>query len=74
MLDILIKNCDIVTADGSIRGSLGVKGEHIAGIYEVGSEPEASQTLVADGLTMIPGCIDMHSHHRAGAEPGYEYK
>jgi dihydroorotase len=74
MLDLLIKNCDIVTSDGCIRGSLGVKGEHIAGIYELGSEPDATETFAADGLTLIPGCIDMHSHHREGSEPGYEYK
>ncbi|MEO7243165.1 MAG: dihydroorotase family protein [Variovorax sp.] len=60
--------------NGQSKGSVGIRGEHIAGIYEPGSEAPASETIDAAGLTLIPGCIDMHSHHREGAEKGYEYK
>ena len=45
------------------------------GLYESGQEPGASEVIDASGLAILPGGIDMHSHHRQGAEPGgYEYK
>jgi len=74
MLDTLIKNALIVGADGRARGSIGVRGEHIAGVYEPGAEPVAKETIAADRLAVLPGVIDMHSHHREGAEKGWEYK
>ena len=74
MLDTLIKNALIIGADGRSRGSIGIRGEHIAGLYEPGAEPGAHDTIAADRLAVLPGVIDMHSHHREGAEKGWEYK
>ena len=74
MLDTLIKNALIVSAEGRSRGSIGVRGEHIAGIYEPGAEPAAKDTIAAERLAVLPGVIDMHCHHREGAQKGYEYK
>ncbi|OGA56010.1 MAG: dihydroorotase [Betaproteobacteria bacterium RIFCSPLOWO2_12_FULL_65_14] len=74
MLDTLIRNALIVTAEGRSRGSIGIRGEHIAGLYEAGTEPAARETIAADPLAVLPGVIDMHSHHREGASKGYEYK
>lgn len=74
MLDAVIRNAEIITADGRSRGSIGIKGEHIAGLYEPGTEPAAKEAIDASGLAALPGAIDMHSHHREGAEKGYEYK
>ena len=74
MLDTLIKNALVVGADGRSRGSIGIRGEHIAGLYEPGAEPAAKETIAADKLAVLPGVIDMHSHHREGAEKGWEYK
>lgn len=75
MLDTIIKNGEIVTRDGRIKASVGISGERIAGIYQHGEEPEAGETIDAEGLVILPGAIDMHSHHRQGAEDGgYEYK
>lgn len=75
MVDTLVKNGLIVGADGKRQGSIGIAGERIVGVYAPGSEPESREVIDATGLVILPGGIDMHSHHRQGAEPGgYEYK
>lgn len=73
-MDTLIKNGLVVTADGRFRASIGVLDGQIAGVYEPGTEPSAAETVDARGLAVLPGVIDMHSHHRQGTEPGFEYK
>lgn len=75
MTDTVIKNGEIMTPGGRIKASIGITGERIEGIYEPGSEPAADEVIDAEGLVVFPGGIDMHSHHRQGAEDGgYEYK
>ncbi len=73
-LDTLIKNARIIAADGETQGSVGIKDGIIVDIYAPGEEPEATETMDASGLALLPGAIDMHSHHREGSEPGFEYK
>ncbi len=73
-MDLLIKHASISTPGGLILGSIGVKDGIIAGIYENDSEIQAKETIDASGLTVLPGLIDMHSHHREGSSPGFEYK
>ena len=75
MLDVLISNAEIIHAKGRYGGSVGVRDGVIAGIYQPGAEPEAGEVVDASGLALIPGAVDMHSHHREGGEPGgYDYK
>jgi N-acyl-D-amino-acid deacylase len=65
MHDLLIKNARICDGLGSaIRtGSLAVKDKHIAAIGDdLGS---ARATIDADGLTLMPGIIDSHTHYDA---------
>lgn len=73
-MDTLIRNGLIVTPQGRRVASIGIKGGRIAGIYEPGTEPEAQETIEAEGLAVVPGAVDMHSHHRQGSLPGFEYK
>lgn len=73
-LDSLISNALIVTAEGRQHGSVGILGGRIAGIYAPGSEPQAKERIDAGGKALLPGVIDMHSHHREGSLPGFEYK
>ena len=73
-MDLLIKHASISTPGGLITGSIAVKDGIIAGIYENDSEIQAKETIDASGLTVLPGLIDMHSHHREGSSPGFEYK
>lgn len=71
MLDSVITGSTVVTADGSFDASVGIQQGRIAGIYLPGTEPDASETIDATGQVLLPGLIDMHSHHR---EPGFEHK
>ncbi len=75
MLDVLVANADIITADHRYQGSVGIQNGMIAGIYAPGSTPEAAEVVDATNLALLPGAVDMHSHHREGGEPGgYDYK
>ncbi len=74
VLDTLVKNARIIDAQGEIQGSVGIENGVIAGIYQPGEEPEAREVIDAAGLALVPGAIDMHSHHREGSAPGFEYK
>jgi dihydroorotase len=73
-MDTLIKNGLLITSKGRVKTSIGIKDGHIAGLYGIGEEPAANETIDASGLAVLPGIIDMHSHHRQGSEPGFEYK
>ncbi len=73
-IDTVIRNGRLITATGQRSGSIGIKDGLIAGIYAPGQEPEAKEVIDAGGLVVLPGLIDMHSHHREGSEPGFEYK
>lgn len=75
MLDVLISNALIITAHGRHRGSIGIRDGVIAGLYEPGAQMDAREVVDATDRAVIPGAIDMHSHHREGGEPGgYDYK
>jgi len=73
-VDTLIKNGLIITADGRFPGSIAIRNGQIAGVFEPGAEPEAKEIIDASGLAVLPGIIDMHSHHRQGSAKGFEYK
>jgi dihydroorotase len=69
--DIAIRGGMLVSASGRVRADLGISGERIAAIVEPGGSLDALQTIDATGRHVIPGAIDVHSHHR---EPGYTHK
>jgi dihydroorotase len=74
-LDTVITGGKIVTDEESFLGSVGVQDGRIAGVYSPGSEPPARERIDASGKVVLPGLIDMHSHHRQGAQAGgFEYK
>ena len=71
MLDKVLTNGVVVHPVGRRRQSVGIADGRIAGLYEPGSEPEAREVIDVGGRALIPGLVDVHSHHR---EPGFEYK
>jgi dihydroorotase len=73
-IDTIIRNGRVVTSEAISEQSIGIKNGLIAGLYASGEEPDAIEAIDASGLWVIPGVIDMHSHHREGTEPGFEYK
>ena len=81
--DIVIRGGTLVTPDGRREADLVISDERISAIVERGAEPEAgpgtnaeagtegARVIDARGKHVIPGAIDVHSHHR---EPGYTHK
>ncbi len=61
-LDTIIRGGDIVDGTGaaSFRGDIGVKDGRIAEIGKIAST--AAEEIDADGLTVSPGFIDLHTH------------
>ncbi len=63
MFDILIRRAIILDGTGrpAFRGDVGIAGERIAAVGDLGDAP-AAETLDAQGRCLAPGFIDMHSH------------
>ena len=61
--DILFRNARLIDGSGrpSETGDLGVVGDRIAGIGDLG-QATASAAVDADGLALSPGFIDSHCH------------
>jgi dihydroorotase len=73
-IDTIIHGGTVVHAHGAEQASVGISDGVIVGIYAHGSEPEANERIDATGKLVVPGAVDMHSHHREGTLPGFEYK
>ena len=75
--DLLIRGGTVVTPDGPRAADVAISGERIAAILEPGTGNDAggavgaSRVIDATGKHVIPGAIDVHSHHR---EPGFTHK
>jgi dihydroorotase len=69
--DIAIRGGTIVNATGSRAADLAISGERIAAVVDPGTPLEAERTIDARGKHVLPGAVDVHSHHR---EPGFTHK
>ena len=65
MLDLRIDNAEIYDGTGArpFHGSLGIKSGKIVAIGE--SKNDAKELLNANGLALMPGIIDNHTHYDA---------
>src|SRR2546422_6147896 len=70
-VDLLLKGGMVVTEGGVVRADVAVSGEKIVGIIAPGENNQAKRVVDIGGLHLLPGLIDMHSHHR---EPGFTHK
>jgi dihydroorotase len=73
-VDRVIKNGLLITSRGQTRASVGIDQGRIVALYTPGQEPAADEVINATDYAILPGIVDMHSHHRQGSEPGFEYK
>jgi dihydropyrimidinase len=62
LMDVVIEKGRIVTAAGVYEGDLAISGERIAAVGRAGTFPEAKARINAEGLYVLPGAIDTHSH------------
>lgn len=70
-IDLLLKGGTVVTEGGLVQADVAVSGETIAGLMAPGESGQARRVVDVGGLHLLPGMIDMHSHHR---EPGFTHK
>jgi N-acyl-D-aspartate/D-glutamate deacylase len=65
VLDLVIRDAQIVDGTGAPagRGDVGVNGGRIVAVGEV--DNSATTTINADGLTLAPGFVDVHTHYDA---------
>lgn len=74
-IDGVIHGGTVVHHWGSEQVSVGYQDGRIVGLYAPGTEPEATERIDATGKLVLPGMVDMHSHHREGTgNPGFDYK
>ncbi|NUU95062.1 hypothetical protein XO10_01925 [Marinitoga sp. 1135] len=67
---VLIKNGDIISHSTSGKKDILIEDNIIVDIAK-NIKDDVDKIIDAEGLTIIPGIIDMHVHLR---EPGFEYK
>lgn len=69
--DLVIRGGTLVTATGRFPADVAIAGERIVAITAPGETLEATRVIDATGKHVLPGAIDVHSHHR---EPGFTHK
>ncbi len=69
--DTVIRGGTVVTAAGRFQADVAIGGERIAAIVAPGTPLDADGRIDATGRLVLPGAIDVHSHHR---EPGFTHK
>lgn len=70
MVDLVIRNAQVVTPQGIVRGGVAVEGEKIVAVAPDASLPQGKQEVDAGGMVVLPGLIDPHCHMGLGAERG----
>ncbi len=65
-IDLLIKDAQIVSAEGVTPGCIYVDGGRIVALAHESDLLQADQVIDAEGRYVIPGCVDPHTHPGAG--------
>jgi dihydroorotase-like cyclic amidohydrolase len=74
MLDLLIRNGQVVTPQGAGMWDIAVQGERIAAVAAPGTFTEAGHVVDAAGKLVVPGGVEPHTHlaHRIMMQPEEE--
>src|SRR5260370_41972775 len=62
MLDVLIRNGQVVTPQGVGQWTIGIKGERIEFVGIDDPSLQAGSTIDARGKIVVPGGIEPHAH------------
>jgi dihydroorotase-like cyclic amidohydrolase len=62
-VDIVVKNCKIVSPEGTKPEGVAIKGGKIVAVGNDAYLPEADKTIDAGGKYVLPGIIDVHVHY-----------
>jgi len=68
--DLLIRGGTVVTAGGSSRADVAVRGGSIEAIDAdlSGQAATAGEVVDATGQLVLPGCVDVHTHTRVASD------
>jgi dihydroorotase len=69
--DLVIRSGKVVSSDSVIAASVAIKDGLVIAVGDDSAMPQATETLDARGLHVLPGAIDVHVHFR---DPGYPHK
>jgi dihydroorotase len=69
--DLVIRGGTVVSATGRVAADVAVRDGRVAAVVAPGTALEAARELDATGRHLLPGLIDVHTHHR---EPGFTHK
>ncbi|HEU4673311.1 MAG TPA: dihydroorotase family protein [Candidatus Limnocylindrales bacterium] len=69
--DLAVRGGTLVTPAGRFAADVAVANGRIAALVAPGTPLEADREIDASGRHVLPGVIDVHSHHR---EPGFTHK
>jgi N-acyl-D-aspartate/D-glutamate deacylase len=62
--DLLIHGGEVYTGDGKAPfvGDVAIRGDRIVYVGPAANAPRAAKTLEAQGMSVLPGLIDVHTH------------
>jgi dihydroorotase len=69
--DLIVRGGTLVTPSGRTAADVAVTDGRIAALLAPASDAPAATVIDAAGRHVLPGVIDVHSHHR---EPGFTHK
>jgi dihydroorotase len=69
--DTMLVGGTVVTATGRSRADVAISEGRIAALFAPGEDVTAGRVIDVLGKHVLPGVIDVHSHHR---EPGFTHK
>jgi dihydroorotase len=69
--DVAVRGGTVVTATGQFRADVGIRDGAVAALVGPGTVLDAATVVDATGKHLLPGAVDVHSHHR---EPGFTHK